>query len=561
MDSRKIDHLYESLMATENKKLFGYISSVHSLASPPVPLTTAEMHKESGEMIRNANHEVLLEFYKFSIDSDGGREIFQALFDLKQKAEAKRKEINVYLLVNSRGIIAQYLYKKNNPLSIEGLANSEYFKINITPHVTKAFGTLNTKLIVVDSNIAMIRSGDPEASNNIAENQFETAAIISGPIVSIMRSDFIDLWKSYTHEQIGELSPSETTNLTEEDHRSIPCLFISKRENGNPFSIFYNGCDAPYKISLLKAINDATLSIDIMTPNLNDSHICLALAKACMRNVSVNIVMGKYHNHATEAYWGGTNFKSIANIVRQIDKAYQSNLSVRWATNLHGHLVDNCATHTIHAKYVCIDKCLVLTGSSPIDYQSMNYSREADIIFEDHDTAKKFDAKFFSHKFKSGLDHYEDTYFTLYNAIERQAKRIEKSADSEEQKNKALQLRQALVGMSKYNRSYLHKIYLLLETTLPILEIPTSNKPIMPRSYSTLMALLKDYGFDTNLTELVKNKQIAQQGHQAFNWKSGFTLLPPPQSSRLKKSASSPALGQKNNAQVTTPSDPLRRSL
>lgn len=543
MENRtKINNLHQKLITTSIQRLFGQISPVNYLTVPPIPLTTDEMHKKSGEMIMEATREVLLEFYKFTAESDGGKEIYDALNKLKQKADFEKQEINVYFLINSRGTAAQYLYKKNT-LNIQGLSSSQYFKITVTLHTTNAFGSLHTKMIIVDSKIAMIRGGDPHTANNRSEHQFETATVISGPLVSIMRKDFGDVWEACTREKfkLFDIMTTETEISEKKNSTSIPCIFMSKRANENLIPFYYQGCEAPYKIALLEAIRTATASINIMTSNLNDPQICDALANACRNGINVNIVMGKYHNDTSEAYWGGTNLASVSNIIRQLAKEHLEYLFVRWATNSHGNLVDNCAKFTIHAKYICIDNALIFIGSSPLDYQAMYYSREADLVFEDSKTALQFNEKFFRNKFENGLDCYEDIFFILYYAIEQQAKRMENTANSPLKNAKASQLRESLYSMRQDTNSYPKKIYSLLKIALPVLKIKTGNKPGLPFSYNTIFSLLQTYGFDTHISAILKTQQ---PDHNLTV--SGFILFPS-NSNLNKKTPLAPEATRDNN--------------
>jgi len=563
METRKLDNIYHVLTTTEKVSLFGRISPIHQLTSPPIPLNTGEMHKVSGDIIREAKREVLLAFYKFFANSDGGAEIYQALEELKARAERDKTKINVCMLVNSRGKLAEKFYKPNVPLGIERLTTSDYFNIKVTLHPTVVIGTLHTKLIIIDSEIAMIRGGDPHAANNLSEDQFETAALIKGPIVADMRSDYADVWQAYSKEVLDEICFVEKNAAPLSINQSfIPCMYLSKRENGN--ILLYTDCEAPYKIALLEAIANAQLSVHILTSNLNDPTICSALAKACERGIVINIITGKYHNDSSEGLWGGTNLDSMANLVRQIDIRHQANLHIRWNTTAHGHIVQHGEPCTLHGKYVCIDNELIFTGSSPLDKQGMYYSREADIIFEDPCTAKLFEDKFFVHKFNQGTDYFDDAYRTLLNTIEFQTQRIEQSATATLQVTKAINLREILNHINDDTHSVREKIYTLLEKVLPVLQLPTGNKPGMPTSYNAVMAVVVKYGLDRHLINQLQNKLSAWKtrvsNHEVSTLLSEFILLKPPKT--LQKTLSKSANLVKNISEpLAEKRDTLRKSL
>ncbi|VVC74769.1 Cardiolipin synthase B [Aquicella siphonis] len=514
---KRLKRINTKLASTEDKSLYGQMSSLHFLEHAPVPLSTMEMHSASGDLILGAKHEVLMMFYKFSSDSDGGREILNALTALKSRAESEKTPVRVCMIVNSRGKLAEALYGYNQPLGLEKLGGSEFFHLKVTYHPTSAFGTLHSKLILVDSTFAMIRGGDPHSGNDRDRHQFETATLIQGPLVAIMRQDFCDVWNAYNIDPL-HVSPAPATLTDKRDSTasSIPCLFLSKRENGNPF--YYGSCAAPYKIAFLQAIEDAVTCIDIMTSNINDPDICAALAKACNRGIFVNILTGKDLNDSKEYWWGGTNLYALASIVRQVDTAHLPFLSIRWATNDQNNLVHHGEKFTLHAKYACIDKLVVFAGSSPLDKQAMYYSREADIIFEDADAAAQFDLKFFRPCHAAFRDYFDDAYFILFNAIELESKRISQSADTDLKREKAERLREMLAALSQVTRPPRDKLLFLLDAAGPLLEIRTGNKPGMPYSYNTVMNMIYKYGLEHHLSAapLMVVPEVEKQKHGFF---------------------------------------------
>lgn len=540
MESRTADkrlkRINSKLAATEDQSLFGQMSSLHYLHHAPVPLTTDEMHSTSAEMIREARHEVLMMFYKFSADSDAGRDIASALKDLKKRCESQKSPVNVCLIINSRGIIAETLYGANKPAGLESLESSTYFKFTITMHPTTAVGTLHSKLILVDSEVAMVRGGDPHAGNDHARHQFETAALVKGPLVKVMRQDFCDVWNAYAKEPLHSFRVKMTSD--EWDYgtvEGIPCLYLSKRENGNP--LYLGRCTAPYKIALLQAIEDAEICIDIMTSNINDPDVCEALAKACNRGVLVSILTGKNLNDSKENWWGGTNLDALAGkIVSKVLTDKLSCLSIRWATNDTERLVHDGEIYTVHAKYVCIDKLVVFTGSSPLDKQAMYYSREADVIFADAETARLFDSKFFRPNYARFRNYFDDAYFILYNAIEQEAKRIHQQADSEEKRKKAAGLFEILSTLCDVIRSPGEKLFTLLHNALPYLEIRTGYKPGMPYSYNSVMGLVYKYGLAPHVLTELPDLTVQSQKTQETSIQS-HGLFPPPGVSRSKSTA------------------------
>ncbi len=177
----------------------------------------------------------------------------------------------------------------------------------------------------------------------------------------------------------------------------------------------------PLKIALIESIKYAQHSINILTANLNDSHIIEALVQACNRGVYVNIVMEKHRNDFTETKLGagGKNMTRMTQLVKEVDPSKLSYLNIRWATNPEGSIVKHKEPYGVHGKYACIDSRLVLTGSSPLDMQGTYHSKEADLIFESKDKAEEFNKVLFNYKFESGKDYHTDVYEEVVNRLKQ----------------------------------------------------------------------------------------------------------------------------------------------
>lgn len=506
MESRQLHKIHSLLEHTDNKSLFATVSPLHQLSHPPIPLTGDEMFQQAANLIRRADHEVLIAFYKFEMDSEAATVIMTALKELMTRAEEQKKIINIYFLVNSRGLFAELLYRSNADLDFSIFSKSKFLKFHFNRQVTFAMGSLHNKMIIVDGKAALLLGGDPQHANDQAKHQAESAVLLHGEISKMIRQDFVTLWHSIP-AMLGEaqIIPALETDVTasppiqrDDDHQfAIPCLYISKRANGNPLA--YTNCQSPYKIAIIHAINNACESIKIITPNLNDPEICNAIVNACARQVKVSIVTGKHHNESMERFWGGTNLEAIAAIMQKLTLDQQRNFNVKWAVTTNKRIVNHGEPYTIHAKFICIDDELVFAGSSPLDTQAMKYSREADIIFEDKHTARLFCSKLFNTAYADNKDYYEDTYYKLFIEIELQLIRIEKSLDNPLKIDKAEKLREALRSVTTEQGSYHDKLISLLNKTLPILQIATGSKPGMPTSYNAIVSVAAQYGLSDKI--------------------------------------------------------------
>ncbi len=397
-----LEELFLELSDKRNSQ-FSELEYVKGL-SELIPLTTDEMHSETKKIVQEAEKEVVMQFYKFHPDSDAAKLLIEGFQNLKLKAEKNKKSISIKIIVNSRGCISEKFYKGNEDTQLDKIAkdlNSEYFHLEFCLHRAEAFGSFHSKFIVVDSKKAMIRSTDIGRNDNYEYHRHESAMIVDKPLAVLLRKDFIKSWDYLTKNKI---TVSEKSLISPKQGAYIPCIFVSKTPSGNPFKKEWG----PIKISLISLIDKAISSIKIITANINDHDICFHLARACSRGVVVQIVMGKHHNDKSENKYGGTNLQGMQSLVKMIDDNSMERLQIRWATDSKLELVRTEEKFAIHTKYACIDDKIVVTGSSPLDRQSLYNSREADIIFENPEKAYEFNSKFFTEKFTYGKDYFED---------------------------------------------------------------------------------------------------------------------------------------------------------
>ncbi len=409
-----IKEIYKHLDEQKNP-LYSHLAQVSLTKLEP----TKDIHIRSKELIELANKEVLIQMYKFVSNSDGGQLIKAALSTLQQKAKKNQSLIIVNVLINTRGTLAECFYRKNDNDGLDQLKqelNCESFQINITRHRADAFGSFHSKLIIIDGNQVMIKSGEPIYLNDYNKHLLETAVISDFSLADEVRKEFVKAWNQDCETNLKMVDIESKKIIEEKYFSNIPGIFIGKRADGNPKVRL--GPGGPFKIALIKAINIAKYSIKIITPNLNDPDIIDALAKACNRKVYVNIIMAKHHNDFFENKpgAGGKNKSKMAELVDKVSSKNYLYLQIRWATNSKLEIVDQ-EPYGVHGKYACIDDRLVLTGSTPLDLQGTYHSKEADVIFEDKDKALECNQVFFYDKFDSGKDYFADIYEEIVSKL------------------------------------------------------------------------------------------------------------------------------------------------
>lgn len=395
--------LHQQLNADKNNKLV-LAASPSTAAQLEIPkLCGKEIYPRLKTLVENANTEILLMGYKLDGGSDGETDLLEALKNLSEKAKQKGTVIRVRILINQRkgfsGII-----KPDGP-STSPLRNGlqlDNIDLEYAEHQHYAFGSFHSKMVVVDSQAAMLMSCDLMKQNNYKDGKSrwtDMASILHGEsLVSHIRKDFIQAWnsdhafavsgkKSTIPEEIQIHAPAHLPEKT----ITVQAMFLSKKANG---ALHTRQHMSPYTLGVIEAIKQAKSSISITTPNLNESAVLDALADANQRGVNIYIALDKYKNNDAEAlpFAGGTNQQGIEKLYKKINKRgnlHPDKLHIRWTTNEKGQIIALRHDQEMHARMVCVDD-IVFIGSSVLDKQSVYHSRECDVVMQSPEAAELY---------------------------------------------------------------------------------------------------------------------------------------------------------------------------
>jgi phosphatidylserine/phosphatidylglycerophosphate/cardiolipin synthase-like enzyme len=139
-------------------------------------------------------------------------------------------------------------------------------------------------------------------------------------------------------------------------------------------------------------LSGAQTSLNVITPNMNDSGALAALA-AATGTADVHVVLSHGFNDSAESlpFEGGTNDTAVARLAELA--ADPCKLHVRWFTRDTGEIEGNGAGAS-HAKWASADGIAMILGSQNLDTQSWTKSRELSVLVDDAATTARFDAVF-----------------------------------------------------------------------------------------------------------------------------------------------------------------------
>lgn len=384
--------------------------------------------------IENATSNVSICGYKFYGESKSGKKILDALVTLRKKSNSEHP-ITVDLLINKRGKWAEKFYNKNDHLGLDDFIkenqNYPHFKFNLKQHEAQALNSYHAKQMIVDAGTdhgeVMCCGGDIHRLHDDPNKQYETAILLTGKeVADIARQDFQDSLEPQASNVVTKQSNEKTNDFltaslnaqtkiipdsgassVNASNSSTSVIYLSSQAKALPIE---GKEQAPYKIAVLKSIYQAKKSINILTSNLNDPDVIVALADAANRGVKIKIAMSKHKNDHTEKFFGGTNESGVKRIDALIQPQNKKNFRVHWSVNPETtKLVKADDSYTMHGKFCMVDENILLMGSSPLDRQSMVCSREIDVCLNlENQKGQAVLHKIFYTPYAFGRDYYVD---------------------------------------------------------------------------------------------------------------------------------------------------------
>jgi phosphatidylserine/phosphatidylglycerophosphate/cardiolipin synthase-like enzyme len=280
-------------------------------------------------------------------------------------------------------------------------------------------GNLHVKSLVVDGRYAIVMGANPEKVHNADEPWFDTGYRFEGEVADALRADFAGAWARSKHWVCSgaRTTDCERDNLPleplEEDAAVRPVfgcravLVASRKASRNPLR---NKADNPADQAFLALFRNAEKVIRVQTPNLNDDAAKKALLDAMIRRgVEVNLILSKGFNEPAVNLpgQGGDNRKNVERLYKALREAGVADpcarLKARWYSFDGMTPVVGNGPRASHAKYTSADDALVVVGTSNMDTQSWNFSREVNIVVDDPQIALAWDRQVFIANFNRAI--------------------------------------------------------------------------------------------------------------------------------------------------------------
>jgi phosphatidylserine/phosphatidylglycerophosphate/cardiolipin synthase-like enzyme len=369
--------------------------------------TVAETHfnhadtifAEHARLIRGARCEVLLQ--TFSWRSGGpATQVIDALKAL-ERSQARRgatRPIRVRIVVDDMPLWGGGGPRLRRALKAARL-NPRYVDARAKAADHRLLGAMHTKSLVIDGRVALVGSANVGAFFTDA-SWLESAFRVEGEVVRGLRADFVHLWRTLTGKTLPRVSAPQP-----QVEDPIPVLIATRRTNGNPFS---NDANDPHGRAVVTAIRKARTLIRLFTPNLNDDAVKHAIVYAIRKNhCTVQVILSRGFNETPEMLptQGGRNIYTAELLYRRLRREggakAERRLDIRFYA-VNGKTVNGDGGKASHAKYASFDGHLAIVGSGNLDTQSLNHSREVNLVVDSYRHVAVWDNALFVPNFVRG---------------------------------------------------------------------------------------------------------------------------------------------------------------
>lgn len=363
------------------------------------------------DLITQAQYEILVQTYVWDNESDAAHTLLAALSQL----EKTRRDSQAQTPVRVRILVRSGVFFDSHPNAADKLEaafaqlDARYVQADVACDWRVGAGSLHSKTLIVDGQIAVISGANIQKHFDKAESWFDTAIQIEGQVAAALRSDFAHAWRGAWQgwQAPSELpAPPPTTGRlkTKEWQRSLPILVTTRQPTDFLTS---SRIDNPQNQAFLTAFAHAQKVIRIITPNLNAGPVLDAICTALRRGVKVQIILSKGLNDSRQELpgQGGSNHQVVERLYADLSQspAARQLLDIRWFSRDGKVPIEGSSLGQSHAKGAMIDDRILIMGSANHDNQSWFHSRELNIVVDSFSVSKAWHRQVFKPCFERSI--------------------------------------------------------------------------------------------------------------------------------------------------------------
>ncbi len=320
--------------------------------------------------------------------------------------------VDIFILLDELGWLAQLVFRQKKPVkwphspSDLGLSNlPDNIRVHVGVHHHNWLDATHSKTVLIDNQTLIITGANFQFSNYGSNCNYDAAILLRGNSAQSAFFDFINNWKVRSNVSEEDILPTYwnenidvLNNIIEEKNSATVLYLASKLRKKYTSGLFVKLPSEPINNAFIAALENAQNIIRITTPNLNEPAILsLLLDFMNKRGGRLELILGKGFNDKREKKYGGTNDRTVSQLLAGIALDKSKQLNIKWYSQ------DSINIGVIHMKFMTVDDQIFLFGTANLDKIGLRHCHDTNIIIDHEGLTKKAITTFFKPAWETSI--------------------------------------------------------------------------------------------------------------------------------------------------------------
>ncbi|HEX6100660.1 MAG TPA: phospholipase D-like domain-containing protein [Thermoanaerobaculia bacterium] len=408
------------------------LSTCNRLAS--VRVDGPDIFTAARDMLALARYEADIAFFNWEAGSQATQLIGDGLIAAQASVGASIQPLVVRIVIDDTNVdvtrAINHIYDARKLWVQRGLDLSRvHVQLATSPRVTDANANLHDKFIAVDGRHLLVTGSQPETSSDAFTTSYmsgwhDSGYVFEGDAARAAMAAFDFTWARANHwdcrtrsmepdcQQRSAFPPPLRGWLTAAGtHRpgDVPIIAVPRTKA----TIYDLDTNNPQAIAWLTAMNRATSTIHVESPNVNSVDFRNAIVRAVQRGVKVHLITSLGFNDFAEDLVGGDNMEVLGRLRQEIRATvpwYAENFQLRWYSKDGQEPVFGNRSLASHTKYMTTDGRIGIVGSGNQDKFAWNVSQEFNVLIDDAAATAALESTVFLPDWDRSIGSYLELY-------------------------------------------------------------------------------------------------------------------------------------------------------
>jgi phosphatidylserine/phosphatidylglycerophosphate/cardiolipin synthase-like enzyme len=381
------------------------LSTCNRLAS--VRVDGPDIFTAARDLLALARHEVDIAFFNWEAGSQATQLIGDGLIAAQASLGGTSEPLLVRIVIDDQiadiDRAINHIYDAQKLWVSRGLDLSRVrVQLATSPRGTFVDANLHDKFIAVDGRHLLVTGSQPELSSDAFTASYksgwhDSGYVFEGAATLAATAAFDFTWARAQHWECRTRSlepdcqhrsafafPSRGWMTGAPSHQpgDVPIIAVPRTKA----TVYDFDTNNPQAIAWLTAMNRATSTIHVESPNVNSGDFRNAVVRAVQRGVTVRLITSLGFNDFTADPAGGDNMEVLGRLRQEIRATapwYAENFQLRWYSKDGQEPVFGNRSHASHTKYLTTDARIGIVGSGNQDKYAWNASQEFNVLIDD----------------------------------------------------------------------------------------------------------------------------------------------------------------------------------